>query len=605
MNQRSASNAAKAPFLTRLARDSSANTMAIMAISLVPLSVLVGSGVDTARMYVVKSRLQQACDAGVLAGRKFMGTGGGTTLDANAKLQAETFFANNFNSGWFGTRDTAFTPAKTDNQRVAATAVTTVPMTITRMFKAPDVTISVACEAQFDVADSDVMFVLDTTGSMACGATDPSSCGQSVVSYNRPDGTTGYNVSEKGNSRMKALREAVLVFYDTVATNADPTTNVRYGFVPYTSTVNVGHALPSTSIVNSWTYSSRRWIGDANSGSASNTRLSGYNRAQCDALAGRSPATGYDGNWQAVVTTATHRASDNTCLRSRQTVIPNYRFDFFDTDVSAYKRGDAVQDPSKLWSSPNRWQGCIEERDTEARTSFNDLNNLPFDLQIDLAPANDAQRWRPMWPEQIYYRANRNPTTGTGGTNIGGDVNYLRSGYVSCGKPVQRLRKMARTEVYDYVYARDFTPQGGTYHDTGMIWGARMIAPNGIFASDTAAWPGRDAPQRHIIFMTDGEMAPNADIYGMYAHERADQRVSGGSLGDLTNRHNARFRAVCEAAKARDISVWVIAFGSSLNDDLRACASTPARAFFAGTDEELKERFREIAKQVAMLRLSK
>lgn len=71
-------------FLGRLRRDKRGNTLAIMAIALIPIAALAGSGVDMARLYVIKVRLQQACDAGVLAGRKFMTDTSGTTLDSNA-----------------------------------------------------------------------------------------------------------------------------------------------------------------------------------------------------------------------------------------------------------------------------------------------------------------------------------------------------------------------------------------------------------------------------------------------------------------------------------------------------------------------------------------
>ena len=58
-------------------------------------------------------------------------------------------------------------------------------------------------------------------------------------------GTTAYSVPEKANSRIEALRQAVLSFYTTFAANADPSTHVRYGFVTYTSTVNAGQAIIS------------------------------------------------------------------------------------------------------------------------------------------------------------------------------------------------------------------------------------------------------------------------------------------------------------------------------------------------------------------------
>ncbi len=59
-----------------------------------------------------------------------------------------------------------------------------------------------------------------------------------------------------------------------------------------------------------------------------------------------------------------------------------------------------------------------------------------------------------------------------------GDSAKLSSGYVSCGKQAQRLATMTRQQVSDFLNDLDFRPLGGTYHDTGMIWGTRLINPN-------------------------------------------------------------------------------------------------------------------------------
>src|SRR5947208_1767547 len=78
-------------FLARLRSDDSGNTLAIMAASLIPMVGMVGSAVDISRAYLVKTRLQQACDAGVLAARRTM-TGQSIANDTNARTQATNFF---------------------------------------------------------------------------------------------------------------------------------------------------------------------------------------------------------------------------------------------------------------------------------------------------------------------------------------------------------------------------------------------------------------------------------------------------------------------------------------------------------------------------------
>jgi hypothetical protein len=613
--------------MARLARANGGNTLAMLATFLIPMSALTGSAVDIGRLYLVKARLQQACDAGVLAGRKFMVDTSLPVLDPVATTQAKTFFANNFPSGIMGTPafttlTVPFTPSKTADNQVAGTATTTVPMTIMKMFGMPSRTLTVTCEARYDTADTDVMFVLDTTASMVCAPSE-SDCPLNSVTYTRADGSTGYSYQEKSSSKIVALRSAVMTFFDTVASNADKSTHVRYGVVTYSSTVNAGAVIKPEYFPSDWNYQTRRVVGDVNVNNATSSNVYNVTSATCNTYAGRSPATGtdkygnttypYDANGSAVSKTVNWTrnllsSTFGTCTITSQPLAPTWRYKQWPADISGYvaslTTGVGVQDPSKIGTSLNRWQGCIEERQTTASTSF-DINNLPPDLDPDLIPTGTDSQWKPMWPEQIYDRNGRTSFDDTRDyLNLGGDINYIKLGYVTCGKPVQRLASLTRDQLYAYVNAADFRAAGGTYHDTGMIWGTRMISPNGIFAADTAAWPGRPTPNRNIVFMTDGDMSPNYMIYGMYGIERYDQRVSAGDFNSLEDRHNARFLAECAAAKARNINVFVIGFAQTLTPQLTQCAS-PGQAFYASDNASLTAAFKQIANQVAMLRISK
>jgi Flp pilus assembly protein TadG len=630
----------QATFFGRLKRDVRGNTLAMMAIALVPLSALAGSAVDMGRLYVVKVRLQQACDAGVLAGRKNM-VSAGTTLDDASVAQAQTFFRNNFREGWLNTRAVAFVPSKTTDNQVQGTAAVTVPMSIMKMFKAPDITLNLACEARYDVADTDVMFVLDITGSMACRPEDSTAdCSTYVgdagtTSYLRPadgsasgnlsisgyPGSTGYYVPEKAGSRISALRAAVLSFYDTLVSTADPATKVRYGFVPYTSTVNAGRAiwdvnrayLVGSGASDTWTYQTRKLNGEylvENTSyyyGVSSTTCSGYAQA-------RTPATGYDNSppnpGPNAVMVKTSR-SGTTCAVTTTTYYPRWAYNQYPLDISTYVTGAATLDPTKVTGATTRWQGCIEERFTTSGATSFPQGSLPQDLDPDLIPSTDVKsRWKPMWPEVIYGR-NATPDASNGDTNSEppiGTTAKMRSGFVSCGKPVQRLKPMTRADVSTYVNASDFRAIGGTYHDTGMIWGTRMLSRDGVFAADNQPWPGRQKPNRVLIFMTDGDMAPNSGIYGMYGYEALDQRVTAGNYGNIStyqNYHNQRFLAECSAAKNRGIDVWVVAVGQAVTTELKTCASSTDQALYAGTSSDVSEAFANIAKRTAALRISK
>lgn len=615
--------------LARLAADTGGNVLAIMAMSLIPLSALAGSAVDMSRLYVVKVRLQQACDAGALAGRKFM-TVDNFDNDVEAKKQAKAFFDNNFRGGWFRTASVAFTPRGTADGQVEGDASAVVPMSVMHMFGQPDQRLEVTCEARLEIADVDVTFVLDTTGSMACTPQEENCNTGNPISYTREDGSQDFARIEQAGSRMDGLRAAVLNFYDTLENAADPTTRVRYAFVPYASSVNVGRVLrnrdPSFLLSDNHRYLSRQHIGDANDGSSTEQSGSGLTKAQCDAYAGRSPVypnynTDSDGFSTATKVTvawtpASAGASTGRCVGTIQRVIPQYNHGFKTWDISGYVRGNAVRNPAKVTNETTRWKGCIEEREQ-------------LDLDIVTAPSSRETRWRPAWPEVI-YRRNPNNTADEvetyndrgllddTGPNTSwyrwvGGPRLTRQGNTMCPKEVTRLAELDRNGVETYLAEnRGFRPQGGTYHDFGMIWGARIASPTGMFAADTAAWPNRNAPNRNIIFMTDGFIAPNTCSYGMMGVEAFDRRVLGGNLkgcgpnAALPTAHMARFSAACEAAKAQNVTVWVIAFsaGVTMTDELRDCA-TAGKAFQADDNDDLDREFKKIAAQIAELRLSK
>ena len=642
-------------FLNSLARDVRGNTLAMMAMFLIPLSGLVGSAVDMSRLYVVKARLQQACDAGALAGRKFM-TDPGPTLDANAVTQAQTFFGNNFKKdvtasgtlGFMNTSAVTFTPTRTTDNQVAGTASASVPMTITKMFGTNAITLNVTCQARYDVADTDIMFVLDTTGSMSClPADDDTTCSNyagsaAKVTYTRPSGsgvpgyagTIGVGTTEKSGSRISALRAAVLNFYDTFAENADPSTKVRYGFVTYTSSVNVGQAIldKSSSYLfggsgsETQNYESRR-IDPAQPDAVSSTNTDNLNngktKANCTSTV-RTPTT--VGTFNVSNGTAKRvydswNSGTGKCEAKTDTLVPHWEYKQLPFDVSPLVQGNTITDPTKVMGQTTSWIGCVETTvDTPGQASFSTAN-LPSELNPDLIPSGST-RWWPHLADLTYVRngfsnANTQYSNGDSPTynyNYGVDPKVssntaLRdAGAVTCGKPARRLGEMTRSEVSAYVNAADFVPMGGTYHDTGMIWGTRLIAPAGPWASDTAAWPNRLSPNRVIIFLTDGDMAPTNTAYGMYGVEAFDKRVSNSGTSSATalkNLHNARFLAECAAAKARNIDVWTVSIDTSANAELTSCATTSAQALASADGTGLSTAFATIAKRLAMLRLTR
>lgn len=634
-------------FLKRLRADKAGNTFMLVAGAIIPLTGMIGAGVDVSRSYLVKSRLQQACDAGTLAGRKVMAGG---TYDSTAQAAAQSYFRNNFVSGSFGSETSTFTTSLDADSNVMGSASTRLPMTVMQIFGNQYADIAVTCNAKMEVSNTDVMFVLDVTGSMA-DCPDGSSCG----------GGAG--------SKIAGVKQAVVDFYDILGDASSSTAQLRYGFVPYASSVNMGSTsmtggvLPLNYIVDSASYQSR----DANmntpevtatpgpptvttetySSAISSTNCSNYGRNQYP-TSGANPVTsgtapspttstsysnnataGIDWGWSsAAVKTGTNR----TCRRTKTVVVTTYTatgYFFFTNwtyqqssiDVSSFKQGNALTISTGTTGKVNHsatytlatyaanaigdttanysWNGCIEEGDTVVTDDFTPIPAAAYDLQVDLIPTDDHQKWRPMFKEMAWNRSGTATETRTG------DTTQPNNSYAACPKRARKLSVMTKADVQAYVNAADFTPNGGTYHDAGMAWGARLISPTGMFASENTAAPNGKPIDRNIIFMTDGDMAPNALIYGMHGIENLDRRVTGSTynLSDMTTLHNSRFVALCDAARSKNIKVWVIAFGTATTPELTACAD-PGRLFFAGDTATLRSNFQTIAARIASLRLS-
>jgi hypothetical protein len=258
-----------------------------------------------------------------------------------------------------------------------------------------------------------------------------------------------------------------------------------------------------------------------------------------------------------------------------------------------------MEDTSGIYTTSYTWGGCIMERDTVVDADMDPVPGGAYDLDINSAPDSDATRWKPHFAPAVFYRNNY----------YNGVNSNTTSGHTSnrCPAPMRLFQEVDLTpdEVPEWLedYLDDLDPVGNTYHDIGMIWGGRLASPSGIFASTVNDEPDRSV-SRHIIFMTDGKMEPSVSGYSAYGIEKYENRVAPRYTDgdDLADYHDARFVAACNAIKDEGYTVWVIGFGASLTDEMRACA-TGHRAYFSSDVTELRATFRYIASQVADLRL--
>jgi Flp pilus assembly protein TadG len=570
MKKRSPNRRAGArPFLSALARDVRGNTLMLVVAALIPLMAMIGSGVDMARGYMAQDQLQQACDAGVLAARRLLA---GSQLTDTVSNEARTYFNFNFPQGTYDAA--AFTPVVTVPKMgtVRMTASTTIPTAIMGILGFKTMALRASCSATQDFVSTDIMLVVDMSASMNCAPGVPGGC---------PLGTPG--------SKMAALRSAATSLYDTLASAQDQlhanNLRLRYGFVPYNGTVNVGRLLydKNPDYIRSTTYSYQTRV------TPTRPTTSLKYEADCAALGG---------TWTRIF------LSLGYCTY-QEPVPGSWTYGEYPLDVSKYVTGATVPIPTQTNGSTTRWAGCIEERKTNNTTinggSATTAPSDAWDLDITRIPNSDETRWGPWWPEVEFDRNDTMPNTDNG----------------SCASEARRLTEYYNNKQGFTNYLANLKPLGATYHDIGMIWGARFIASEGVFAgpAETNDQFTPDNPskirgfsvRKYLIFMTDGDLSPTLDGYSSYGIEKLDKRVVGTSTvsnSNQVNRHLQRFRMACNAAKGQNIDVWVIAFSTTLTSEMQNCASSPTQAAGISTSADLIAKFQEIGSKIGSLRLS-
>ena len=632
--------------------DRRGNALALTAAAIVPCIAVVGSAVDISRYYIMQSRLQNACDSAVLAGRKSM-----TGLEWASKDEsvARNFFNFNFPAGMMGAGSPVIDFDTTADGQVNAAATVLAPTVLMSIFGFDDKTLTAACTAELQLPNTDVVFALDTTLSM--------------------------NESNPGDSqnRIAGLRGAVSNFHMALSRAATSGAQVRYGFVPFSSTVNVGHFMHRDWMVDRWTYQSRVTDGTRTrdiSGGESTAWRTDYQRVISGGTSTHdttgsaencvAPSNTYsdNGGWKlqgtptplpgghqtrieqirqtgsqysASIVSGQCRIREtryNNQIQERQrtsytatsddrTVTDyfwNYRPVEYDVRPLKGNRGDGLmaggsitaQIANNHGSLTTTWGGCIEERDTVRNAGYNPIPATAYDLDVDLTPTagNPATQWRPLLPQLVFVRRS------TGNWRVANDPqitgNYTRGDQIQgslasvCPSRAQKLKTMSASEITTYM--NGLQTAGWTYLDIGMLWAGRLISPTGLFRNENSTAANGGSISRHLIFMTDGQIETfirNYDAYGLSALDR--RRTSAGSLPTDAAQNQIvsdRFDALCGVIKSKGITIWTVAFGTSLTSQLQSCASGNDRAFSAQNAAQLNAAFEDIASKIAQLRLT-
>jgi len=265
-----------------------------------------------------------------------------------------------------------------------------------------------------------------------------------------------------------------------------------------------------------------------------------------------------------------------------------------------------------------QWDGCLEE---QAPTS--NINQIP-------SQSSPTTLYAPALPDAIYMRnlsstGNSGSMTTDTSTTTSNYYNGVRSDDYFCPTPAKKLQSWSVANFDSYVDS--LYASGNTYHDIGMLWGGRLISPEGMFKSSNAQTPTGGRIMRHVIFMTDGDAQAAACDYTAYGMAWYDNRTgsnvgtanhceTGASVSNYSNYNslwsdlNTRLLALCTSVKNEpDTTLWVISFGGagidpSTKTNLQTCATDTNHYFDATSAAQLNSAFQMIAAQISQLRLT-
>jgi len=158
---------------------------------------------------------------------------------------------------------------------------------------------------------------------------------------------------------------------------------------------------------------------------------------------------------------------------------------------------------------------------------------------------------------------------------------------------------------------------GSTAGQIGIAWGWYMISPNFAYL-----WPEANRPMNYgevnlgrtvlkvVIVMTDGEF--NTIYYDGVVAKNSDS--GSGDPADKINKNGvngngfAQALALCDNMKAEGVEVYTVGFAGASTGDaaefVEDCATDAEHVYLPSSGTDLKQAFRDIAAQIARLRIS-
>jgi Flp pilus assembly protein TadG len=571
----------------------------IAAASIAVLCGVVGLAVDFGSAHRVRTQLQAALDAAVIASAQQKGS------DA---VQLETYARKHFKAnGGDDTRIEGLTFAVSKNpadKSLTLTVTGGLPNYFLPVIGFDTTHLTVSASARGQTPDLEVALVLDNTGSM--------------------------------RTYMNELRTSASDLVDTLFDNAADPNKLKIAVVPYVGAVNIGNGATRRGWMDN--FANAQWHGR----SFANLYIATQSGCVPDPNPNAGPATG-----PGLGTGGSDRSSLDQATTKFAAVIR----ELFGVQSAlaappppAVPSGYSIDLSLGCWLLKNpvkvnhfdlfaripggAWKGCVEARAE------------PYDVTIAPPDAtNPDTLFVPyFWPDEIdqsipgvkkfpndYQTDGVTPPGWTAIDDWSGVRNIWKyanaSNAISVLPPFTKGPNQAcpdeilplnsdRAATKSMISLLSHWEGSGTVSSEGLMWGWRVLDPaSGTF---TQGKPVGQA-SKVIVLMTDGanaaaeqESYSTFTDYTAYGYLRAGRFV--GESYDTYQRHlNARLALACTNAKDAGMRIFTVTFGvtnPAINSLYEKCASDPPLAYNARTSEELAKAFKDIAANLSQTRLS-
>jgi hypothetical protein len=556
------------------ARSKRANVSMIFGLSLIPITLGAGLGLDMARAMIVRSRLAEALDAAGLAV-------GGTSGLSQSQMQtmAQQYFNANYTTdqAHFGT-PTAVSVSKT-GQTITLTADVPMPTTLMRIAGMNTLTVHATSQITYGQTKLWVSLVLDNTGSMCQSDSSPN--------------VTGPCVPAPSGSKIQALITSTTSLLTLLQGAAANPGDVKVAIVPFVKDVDVGTGNAGATWID-WT--------DWNAANGSCTVSGKTSQSSCTSagtctVSGKTSQSSCTSSGKCSISTDTSQSSctsDGTCSISGK------------TSKSTCQSAGTCSISGKTTQSTCQAAGSCSVSGKTTQSACTSAHGT-WTTGVWTTGVWTTGVWTTgVWTAGIWTAANHNTWNGCvmdRGSDSGPDTSnnydvmntapgagatskFPAEQYSTCPQALINLTSTwsdLNTEV------ANMKANGTTNQTIGLVWGWQALTNTDPLNS--GALPAETS--RIIIILSDGLNTQN--------------RWNGDGSND-SPQVDARMAAVCTNAKADNIIIYAVFVdigGAQGNSSvLQNCATDASKYYDLTSASQIQAAFASIGQQITNLRVS-